>query len=78
MFRNSVNTSSRDKHDRASKLAHRIKGASANVVAEELRSLASQLEVEAAASNSQTETLLAELEQAWARYHELTTDYLAA
>ena len=64
--------------EQASRIAHRMKGASANVAAEELWSLSGRLE--AAASNGQIETvatLLDDIQSAWGRFEELTANFLS-
>lgn len=62
----------------ASKIAHRIKGASANVVAEELRSLGSQIEVLAGDGEiTKARVLLDDLNAAWIRFEELISDFLS-
>ena len=64
--------------EQAARLAHRIKGASANVAAEELRSLAGQLEAATSEGLLETATtLLADLRSAWGRYEELTANFLS-
>jgi HPt (histidine-containing phosphotransfer) domain-containing protein len=65
--------------DQAARLAHRIKGASANVAAEELRLLAGQLEAATAVGQLETATtLLTDLHSAWGRYEELTANFLSS
>lgn len=61
----------------AAKLAHRIKGASANVVAEELRMLGAEIEQLADEGRTQEALLVAnELQVVWPKYEELTAAFL--
>lgn len=65
--------------ERAARLAHRIKGASANVAAEELRMIAGQIETATSEGLLETATtLLADLRTAWGHYEELTANFLSS
>lgn len=65
--------------EQVSRLAHRIKGASANVAAEEVRSFAAELEVVATQDQvDKAKLLLEELRCAWRRFEELTANFLSS
>lgn len=67
-------------HEQVARLAHRIKGASANVAVEDLRSIAARLETAATDASAQydlsSSELCDELTDAWHRFQELTAEFL--
>ena len=67
----------RGETETAARLAHRIKGASANIAASELRAAAAKLE--SAASTQETDTvraMLSELQSEWQQFQVLIENYL--